>query len=87
MCFILFVIFIYNYVLVKWLEDKLKFLLYNKYSIFDIFEFVEEICVKGINEDDILVFYDVVFFFINVFLDEMIGILVNKVFKDNWFNF
>lgn len=41
----------YNYALAKWLEDKLKPLSYNKYSILDIFEFAEEIRAKGINED------------------------------------
>ena len=72
--------------LLKWLEDELKPLSYNKYSILDIFEFAEEIRTKGINEDDILVSYDVVSLFTNVPLDETIGILVNKAFKDNWFN-
>ena len=57
-----------------------------RYSILDIFEFAEEIRAKGINEDDILVSYDVVSLFTNVPLDETIGILVNKAFKDNWFN-
>ena len=76
----------FNYALAKWLEDKLKPLSYNKYSILDIFEFAEEIRAKGINEDDILVSYDVVSLFTNVPLDETIGILVNKAFKDNWFN-
>ena len=70
----------------KWLEDKLKPLSYNKHSILDIFEFAEEIRAKSINEDDILVSYDVVSLFTNVPLDETIGILVNKAFKDNWFN-
>ena len=66
----------YNYALAKWLEDKLKPLSYNKYSIL----------AKGINEHDILVSYDVVSLFTNVPLDETIEILVNKAFKDNWFN-
>ena len=75
----------YNYALAKWLEDKLKPLSYNKYSILDIFEFAEEIRAKGIHEHDILVSYDIVSLFTNVPLDETIGILVNKAFKDNWF--
>ena len=41
----------------------------------------------GINEDDILVSYDVASLFTNVPLDETIGILVHKAFKNNWFNF
>ena len=76
----------YNYALAKWLEDKLKPLSYNRYSILDIFEFAEEIRAKGINEDDILVSYDVASLFTNVPLDETIGILVDKAFKDNWFD-
>ena len=64
----------------------MKPLSYNKFSILDIFEFAEEIRAKGINVDDILVSYDVVSLFTNVPLDETIGILVNKAFKDNWFN-
>lgn len=43
MRFILFVIGIYNYVFVKWFDEKLKFLLVNCYIILDIFFFVEEI--------------------------------------------
>ena len=76
----------YNYALAKWLEDKLKPLSYNRYSILDIFEFAEEIRAKGINEDDILVSYDVASLFTNVPLDETIGILVIKAFKNNWFD-
>ena len=76
----------YNYALAKWLEDKLKPVSYNRYSILDIFEFAEEIRAKGINEDDIVVSYDVASLFTDVPLDETIGILVNKAFKDNWFN-
>lgn len=40
-CFILFLIVMYNYFLVKWLDDKLKILFINNYIIFDIFMFVE----------------------------------------------
>ena len=76
----------YNYALAKWLEEKLKPLSYNKYSILDVFKFAEEIRAKGINEDDILVSYDVTSLFTNVPLDETIGILVQKAFKNNWFN-
>ena len=65
----------YNYALAKWLEDKLKPLSHNKYSILDIFEFAEEIRAKGINEHDILVSYDIVSLFTNVPLDETIGVV------------
>ena len=47
-------------------------------------------CVVGmlrVNEDDILVSYDdIASLFTNVPLHETIGILVNKAFKNNWFN-
>ena len=38
------------------------------------------------NEDDILVSYDVTGLFTNVVLDETIKILVNRAFTDEWFN-
>ena len=38
------------------------------------------------NEDDILVSYDVTALFTNVPLDETIKILVNKAFTSDWFN-
>ena len=38
------------------------------------------------NEDEILVSYDVTALFTNVPLDETIKILVNKAFTDDWFN-
>ena len=37
------------------------------------------------NEDDILVSYDVTALFTNVPFDETIQILVNKAFTDDWF--
>ena len=40
----------------------------------------------SINEDDILVSYDVTALFTNVPLDETINIFVNKAFMDDWFN-
>lgn len=43
MCFILFVIGIYNYKLVKWLDEMFKFLLINDYIVSDIFGFVDEL--------------------------------------------
>ena len=38
------------------------------------------------NEDDLLVSYDITALFTNVPLDETIKILVNKAFTDDWFN-
>lgn len=52
----------------------------------DAFDFADEIRNLSVNEDDILVSYDVTALFTNVPLDETINILVNKAFADNWFN-
>ena len=76
----------YNYKLAKWLEENLKPLSINEYTINDAFDFANEIRNLSINEDDILVSYDVTALFANVPLDETITILVNKAFTDNWFN-
>ena len=48
-----------NYNLAKWLEEKLKPLSINEYTITDAFSFSEEIHVLSLDEDDILVSYDV----------------------------
>ena len=45
----------YNYNLAKWLEDKLKPLSVNEYTITDAFHFSEEIRTMSIHEDDVLV--------------------------------
>ena len=76
----------YNYKLAKWLEEKLKPLFINEYTITDAFDFAEEIRNLSDNEDDILVSYDVTALFTNLPLDETINILVNKAFADDWFN-
>ena len=49
----------YNFNLTKWLEEKLKPLSVNKYTITDVFEFADEIRSSPMNEEDILVSYDV----------------------------
>ena len=49
----------YNYNLAKWLEQKLEPLSLNEYTITDAFVFADEIRTHTMNEDDILVFYDV----------------------------
>ena len=76
----------YNYNLAKWLEQKLKPLSLNEYTITDAFTFADEIRTHTMNEDDILVSYDVTALFTNVPLDETIKILVNKAFTGDWFN-
>ena len=76
----------YNYKLAKWLEEKLKPLSINEYTITDAFDFADEVRNLSVNEDDILVSYDVTALFTNVPLDETINILVNKAFADDWLN-
>ena len=77
----------YNYALAKWLDDKLKPLVTNKYMISDTFEFVNEVHELVINNGDILVSYDVSSLFTNVLLEETIQLLADKAFINNyWFN-
>ena len=76
----------YNYNVAKWLEQKLKPLSLNEYTITDVFASADKIRTHTMNEDDILVSYDVTALFTNVPLDETIKILVNKAFTDDWFN-
>ena len=76
----------YNYALAKWLDDKLKPLAANKYTITDTFEFVNEVHDLKINSGDLLVSYDVSSLFTNVPLDETISILADKAFTNDWFN-
>ena len=76
----------YNHKLAKWLEEKLKPFSINEYTITDAFDFADEVRNLSVNEDDILVSYDVTALFTNVPLDETINILVNKAFADDWFN-
>ena len=76
----------YNYVPLKWLDEKLKLLSVNSYTISDVFQFAEEIHKLQLNDNDILVSYDVSALFTNVPLEETIQILANKAFTQNWFN-
>lgn len=76
----------YNFSLAKWLEEKLKPLSYNQYTINDIFDFAEEIRCKEINNGELLVSYDVTSLVTNVPLDKTIQILVEKAFEADWFN-
>ena len=76
----------YNYALAKWLEEKLKPLSCNQYTVTDTFQFVNEVQNVEINRSDILVSYDVTSLFTNVLLDETIQILADKAFNDGWFN-
>ena len=76
----------YNYILAKWLDDRLKPLSVNKYTISDVFEIVEEIQHLQVADNDTLVSYDVTALFTNVPLEETIQILAKKAFDGNWFN-
>ena len=78
----------YNYALAKWLDEKLKALSLNQFTISDIFSFSEDRRNRNtsLNESDILVSYDVSSLFTNVPLGEKIHILVEKAFKNSWFN-
>ena len=75
----------YNYPLAKWLDDKLKTLSINNYTISDTLMFAEQLKELSFDEDDILVSYDVTSLFTNVPLDYTLDLLVEKAFKDNWF--
>ena len=76
----------YNFKLSKWLEDKLKPLSTNQYTINDINKFAEELQEIDIDANDILVSYDVSSLFTNVPLEDTIQILADKAFTNNWFN-
>ena len=75
-----------NFNLVKWLEEKLKPLSLKEYTITDAFEFADEIRFIPMNDEDILVSYDVTALFTDVPLSETINTLVDKAFTDDWFN-
>ena len=49
----------YNFTLAKGLDDKLKPLANNQYTITDTFKFVNEVHSLTINNGDVLVSYDV----------------------------
>jgi len=68
------------------LEEKLKPLSINEYTITDAFRFSEEIRNSPIGDDDILVSFNVPSLFTNVPLNETINILVDKAFASDWLN-
>lgn len=76
----------YNYNLAKWLDTKLKPLSTNTYTVKDIFSFADEIHKMEINNQEVLVSYDVSSLFTNVPVSETIELLAEKAFKDDWFN-
>ena len=60
----------YNYSLAKWLDDKLKLLSCNQYTVIDTFRFADEVRGLEIKNGEILVSYDVTSLFTNVPLEE-----------------
>ena len=76
----------YKYALGKWLIVKLKPLSTNQYTISDTFHFVNEIQQLSINNGDSLVSHDVSFLSTNVPVEEIIQLLTDKSFTNNWFN-
>ena len=76
----------YNHALAKWLDEKVKQLSTNEYTISDVFNFAEDIKHLKLDGNVFLVSYDVTALFTNVPLDETIHILADKALKDNWFN-
>ena len=72
----------YNYKLAKWLDEKLKPLSTNEHTIGDIFSFADDLQEMEISDHGILVSYDVSALLTNLPVDETIGILVRKAFKD-----
>ena len=77
----------YNYALAKWLDNKLKPLSLNQYTVTEILDFVNELPRDlNITPGDLLVSYDVSSLFRNVSLDETINILADRAFRNNWFN-
>ena len=76
----------YNYKLVKWLDEKLKPLSINDRTVSDIFQFADELHEMKINDQDILVSYDVSSLFTNVAVDETIESTAERAFENDWFN-
>ena len=67
-----------NFNLAKWLEEKLKPVSVSEYTITDAFEFVDKIRSIPMNDEDILVSYDVTALFTDVPLSETINLLADK---------
>ena len=76
----------YSFKLAKWLDEKLKPISINEFTIFDPLRFSEELRKNGNVDGEILVSYDVSSLFTNVPVDETIEILVQKAFHEEWFN-
>ena len=76
----------YNFKLAKWLDEKLKPISINEFTLSDPLRFSEELRKNENVDGEILVSYDVPSLFTNVPVDETIEILVQKAFHEEWFN-
>ena len=76
----------HNFKLAVWLEQKLKPLSVNQFTITDCLEFAKEVQVLTLKDDELLVSYHVVSLFTNVPLKETIQILADRALTDDWFN-
>ena len=76
----------YNYKLAKWLDEKLKPLSINGHTVSEIFQFADELHEMKINDQGILVSYDVSSLFTNVPVDETIKSIAERAFENDWFN-
>ena len=74
----------YNNALSKWLDEKLKTLSINEFTVSDIFQFSEDVQHLQIGVNDFMV-SDVTALLTNVPLEETIQILAKKAFYGNWF--
>ena len=76
----------YKYKLAKWLDEKLKPLSINGHTVSETFQFADELHEMKINDQDILVSYDVSSLFTNVPVDETIESIAERAFENDWFN-
>ena len=68
------------------MDEKLKPLSISNHTISNIFQFSDELVDLKLDENDILVSYDVTSLFTNVPVDETIELLTTKAFENDWFN-
>jgi len=61
-------------------------IVFSRECLYDILSFADDLHEMKIDEQDILVSFDVSSLFTNVPVDETIEMLAEKGFKDNWFN-
>lgn len=74
---------IFYYEIVKFLVFYLFFFIENEYSIKIIIDFVECLSNRIVDVDEVLVLYDVFFFFIEVLFDEIIDYIIYEIYINN----